>query len=139
MLIIARKHITPRRRLYRARIALESYSNRARIAIVIGPLVVTHQLQVERRTGKVRQSETDVLPLCRAVYGVIKNKICLDVVGGAGAGDGRLEIKAREGRVDRVSVRRLDDPLATRLRLVGVREVGRLDDTAERRQPHRAH
>jgi len=25
---------------------------------------VTHQLQVERRTGKVRQSETDVLPLC---------------------------------------------------------------------------
>jgi len=32
-----------------------------------GPtLVVTHQLQVERRTGKVRQSETDVLPLCYA-------------------------------------------------------------------------
>jgi len=28
--------------------------------------VVTHQLQVERRTGKVRQSETDVLPLCYA-------------------------------------------------------------------------
>ena len=27
---------------------------------------VTHQLQVERRTGKVRQSETDVLPLCHA-------------------------------------------------------------------------
>jgi len=25
-------------------------------------LVITHQLQVERRTGKVRQSETDVLP-----------------------------------------------------------------------------
>jgi len=25
--------------------------------------VVTHQLQVERRTGKVRQSDTDVLPL----------------------------------------------------------------------------
>ena len=31
-------------------------------------LVVTHQLQVERRTGKVRQSETDVLPLCYATY-----------------------------------------------------------------------
>jgi len=32
-------------------------------------LVVTHQLQVERRTAKVRQSETDVLPLCyAAVY-----------------------------------------------------------------------
>jgi len=29
-------------------------------------LVVTYQLQVERRTGKVRQSETDVLPLCYA-------------------------------------------------------------------------
>jgi len=26
--------------------------------------VVTHQLQVERRMGKDRQSETDVLPLC---------------------------------------------------------------------------
>ena len=31
-------------------------------------LVVTHQLQVERRTGKVRQSKTDVLPLCYALY-----------------------------------------------------------------------
>ena len=30
------------------------------------PLVVTPQLQVERRTLKVRQSETDVLPLCHA-------------------------------------------------------------------------
>ena len=29
-------------------------------------LVVTHQLQVERRTGKIRQSETDVLPLWHA-------------------------------------------------------------------------
>ena len=28
--------------------------------------MVTHQLQVERRTGKVRQSETDVLPQCYA-------------------------------------------------------------------------
>ena len=28
--------------------------------------MVTHQLQVERRTGKVRQSETDVLPLSHA-------------------------------------------------------------------------
>jgi len=32
--------------------------------------VVTHQLQVERRTGKVRQSETDVLPLCHATNGL---------------------------------------------------------------------
>jgi len=28
--------------------------------------VVTHQLQVERRTGKVRRPETDVLPLSHA-------------------------------------------------------------------------
>jgi len=28
--------------------------------------VVTHQLQVERRTGKVRRSQTDVLILCHA-------------------------------------------------------------------------
>jgi len=28
--------------------------------------VVTHQLQVERRTRKVRRSLTDVLPLCHA-------------------------------------------------------------------------
>jgi len=28
--------------------------------------VVTHELQVEHRTGKVRQSETDILPLCYA-------------------------------------------------------------------------
>ena len=28
--------------------------------------MVNHQLQVERRTGKVRPSETDVLPLCYA-------------------------------------------------------------------------
>ena len=27
---------------------------------------ITHQLQVERRTGKVRRPETDVLPLCHA-------------------------------------------------------------------------
>ena len=33
--------------------------------------MVTHQLQVERRTGKVRQSETDVLPLCRATNQLI--------------------------------------------------------------------
>ena len=28
--------------------------------------MVTHQLQVERRTGKVRRPETDVLPLSHA-------------------------------------------------------------------------
>jgi len=37
-------------------------------------LVVTHQLQVERRTGKVRQSQTDVLPLCHATN--IKSSRC---------------------------------------------------------------
>ena len=33
--------------------------------------MVTHQLQVERRTGKVRRPETDVLPLCHATNLVI--------------------------------------------------------------------
>jgi len=36
--------------------------------------VVTHQLQVERRTGKVRQSETDVLPLCYATNRCVSSK-----------------------------------------------------------------
>ena len=35
------------------------------IADGLPTLVVTHQLQVERRTGKVRRPETDVLPLCQ--------------------------------------------------------------------------
>jgi len=33
--------------------------------------VVTHQLQVERRTGKVRRPETDVLPLCHATNSLL--------------------------------------------------------------------
>ena len=36
------------------------------IADGLPTLVVNHQLQVERRTGKVRRPETDVLPLCHA-------------------------------------------------------------------------
>jgi len=36
------------------------------VADGVPTLVVTHQLQVERRTGKVRRPETDVLPLCHA-------------------------------------------------------------------------
>ena len=36
------------------------------IADGLPTLVVTHQLQVERRTGKVRRPETGVLPLCHA-------------------------------------------------------------------------
>ena len=36
------------------------------IADGLPTLVVTHQLQVERKTGKVRRPETDVLPLCHA-------------------------------------------------------------------------
>ena len=36
------------------------------IADGLPKLVVTHQLQVECRTGKVRRPETDVLPLCHA-------------------------------------------------------------------------
>jgi len=34
------------------------------VADSLPTLVVTHQLQVERRTGKVCQSETNILPLC---------------------------------------------------------------------------
>ena len=37
--------------------------------------MVTHQLQVERRTGKVRWPKTDVLPLCHAT-----NYLCAEVV-----------------------------------------------------------
>jgi len=38
--------------------------------------VVTHQLQVERRTGKVRLPETDVLPLCHATnYSAVQTYI----------------------------------------------------------------
>ena len=36
------------------------------IADGLPTFVVNHQLQVERRTGKVRRPETDVLPLCHA-------------------------------------------------------------------------
>ena len=36
--------------------------------------MVTHQLQVERRTGKVRRPETDVLPLSHAT-----NYVCMYV------------------------------------------------------------
>ena len=37
------------------------------IADGLPTLVVTHQLQVKRRTGKVRRPETGVLPLCHAI------------------------------------------------------------------------
>ena len=42
------------------------------IADGLPTLVDTHQLQVEHRTGKVRQSETDVLPLCHATNRQLK-------------------------------------------------------------------
>ena len=44
------------------------------IADGLPTLVVTHQLQVERRTGEVRRPETDVLPLCHAT-----NLVCMYV------------------------------------------------------------
>jgi len=44
-------------------------------------LVVTHQLQVERRTGKVRQSETDVLPLCHATNCSVDKTAIIDCLG----------------------------------------------------------
>jgi len=40
--------------------------------------VVTHQLQVERRTGEVRRPETDVLPLCHAT------RLGASILGGLG-------------------------------------------------------
>jgi len=40
------------------------------IADGLPTLVITHQLQVKRRTGKVRRPETDVLPLCHATTSV---------------------------------------------------------------------
>jgi len=36
------------------------------VAYGLPKYVVTHQLQVERRTGKVCRPKTDVLPLCHA-------------------------------------------------------------------------
>ena len=36
--------------------------------------MVTHQLQVERRTGKVRRPETDVLPLSHATKSAVQSK-----------------------------------------------------------------
>ena len=47
------------------------------VADGVPTLVVTHQLQVERRTGKVRQSETDVLhvPLCHTTNWLVP-KVC---------------------------------------------------------------
>jgi len=29
-------------------------------------IVVSHQLQIKHKTGKIRQTETNVLPLCHA-------------------------------------------------------------------------
>jgi len=52
--------------------------------------VVTHQLQVERRTGKVRRPETDVLPLSHATNINIVNR----------------EVEEREGREGREGVER---------------------------------
>jgi len=40
--------------------------------------VVTHQLQVERGTGKVRRSKTDVLPLCHATKLQIQMNLSFD-------------------------------------------------------------
>jgi len=52
------------------------------IADCLPTLVVTHQLQVERRTGKVRRPETDVLPLCHATNqsGKVDGQKCYDVI-----------------------------------------------------------
>ena len=51
---------------------------RSLLLLLLPTLVVTHQLQVERRTGKVCQPETDVLPLCHATSRYQKGKTNLD-------------------------------------------------------------
>ena len=38
------------------------------------------QLQVERRTGKVRRSKTDVLPLCHTTNLLIMNKLFIHII-----------------------------------------------------------
>ena len=42
--------------------------------------MVTHQLQVERRTGKVRRPETDVLPLCHATNLKLSSSNCIQTL-----------------------------------------------------------
>ena len=67
--------------------------------------MVTHQLQVERRTGKVRRPETDVLPLCHATnsqWGPIYKEKREEVVGlflrgRKGAKGGEREDAKRKG------------------------------------------
>jgi len=39
--------------------------------------VITHQLQVERRTVKVRWSQTDVLPQCHATNQLLTTQVLL--------------------------------------------------------------
>ena len=51
--------------------------------------MVTHQLQVERRTGKVCQSETDVLPLCYATNQGVVSAITV-FGGGRGVGGDKM-------------------------------------------------
>jgi len=57
--------------------------------------VVTRQLQVERRTGKVRQLKTDVIPLCYATNQavVIVVVVVLVLVAAAGVVSARGKIK----------------------------------------------
>ena len=60
--------------------------------------MVTHQLQVERRTGKVRQSETDVPPLCHEQQhvGIVTDPE--DRAGGGAGGLGALPTGRPGGR-----------------------------------------
>ena len=72
--------------------------------------MVTHQLQVERRTGKVRRPETDVLPLCHATNThttrVIKQQQQWDLEGSQVAVAGQEVLDAAE--LARVGVRGID-------------------------------
>ena len=61
--------------------------------------MVTHQLQVERRTGKVRRPETDVLPLSHATKLELVDKFCYlgDMLSVDGDADAAVEARIRIG------------------------------------------
>ena len=92
--------------------------------------MATHQLQVERRTGKVRRPKTDVLPLC---YATNRNEFsvsgfvwfCVPGVSGSSAKiKAELDKAASERQRDEVSTGTLDVAVVEDKPVVG----GRLDD-----------
>ena len=106
--------------------------------------MVTHQLQVERRTGKVRRPETDVLPLCHATT---QGTECVeriwelipDTFGGTdwrSGGGTHGVVSARERRAVGSSARQVDVvghlPMRTLLLLMMMDDVGRVEHRDQR-------